>query len=197
VLSDEQLARLKSFERYRDVDGDGIPYRTVPGLVRDPRGAYFTRGSGHDEFARYSEDPEVFRRNMDRLKKKTQSARGALPRPVVETMPGARVGVIAYGSTNNAMREARDQLLQAGIKTDYLRLRATPLPIAELEAFLKSHDRIYVVEQNRDAQMSVLIRATITAPGLVEKLRSVLYYTGFPIDARSISDGVVHQERGA
>jgi 2-oxoglutarate ferredoxin oxidoreductase subunit alpha len=200
TLTPEKLKQIKAlgkqWGRYLDLDGDGVPWRALPGDP-EPEAAYFTRGSGHDEFARYSEDPEVFRRNMDRLKKKTQSARGALPRPVVETMPGARVGVIAYGSTNNAMREARDQLLQAGIKTDYLRLRATPLPIAELEAFLKSHDRIYVVEQNRDAQMSVLIRATITAPGLVEKLRSVLYYTGFPIDARSISDGVVHQERGA
>jgi len=200
VLTPEKLDQIKGagkkWGRYLDADGDGVPWRALPGNPH-PDAAYFTRGSGHDEYARYTEDPEAYRLNMDRLKKKTETARQSLPRPVLETVPGARIGIIAYGSTNNAMREARDQLIEHGIKTDYLRLRATPLLMAELEAFFKSHDRVYVVEQNRDGQMETLIRAEVRTPGLTEKLRGVRYYTGYPIDARSISDGIRNQERGA
>ncbi len=199
VLTPEMLEKIKAagkkWGRYLDSDGDSVPWRALPGNPH-PDAAFFTRGSGHDEYARYTEDPEAYRLNMDRLKKKIETARGALPRPVLDAVPGARIGILAYGSTNNAMREARDQLLEQGLKTDYLRLRATPLPLAELEAFLKSHDRVYVVEQNRDGQMETLIRADVKAPGLVEKLRSVRHYTGYPIDARSISDGIRGQERG-
>jgi len=198
VLTAEKLEQLKQqskpWGRYQDVDGDGVPWRTLPGNAH-PDAAYFTRGSGHDEHARYTEDPDAYRRNMDRLRKKLETARLALPRPALETEPGARVGLLAYGSTNNAMREARDQLAHAGLKTDYLRLRATPIPVAEVEGFLAGHDRVYLIEQNRDGQMEILIRAAVTTPGLVEKLRSVRHYTGYPIDARSISDGVFAQER--
>jgi 2-oxoglutarate ferredoxin oxidoreductase subunit alpha len=200
VLTPERLDELKNqskaWGRYLDTDGDGVPWRSLPG---NPHldAAYFTRGSGHDEFARYSEDPDAYRRNLDRLKKKIETARRALPRPVLDQVPGARVGIVAYGSTNNALREARDQLAQAGIKTDYLRLRASPLPIEELEQFLQAHDRVYVVEQNRDGQMEILLRASLTRPdarGLADKLRAVRHYTGYPIDARTISDGILAQE---
>lgn len=190
---EELKAKSKTWGRYRDVDGDGVPWRTLPGNPH-PDAAYFTRGSGHDEFARYTEDPDAFRRNMDRIKRKTETARAALPRPILESMPGARIGIVAYGSTHVAMREARDQLAAAGLKTDYLRILATPLAIAEVEQFLASHQRVYVVEQNRDGQMETILRATVRTPGLVEKLRSVRHYTGYPIDARTISDGVLAEE---
>ncbi len=200
VVSAAQLEQMKAqgkkWGRYLDVDGDGVPWRALPGNEHADA-AYFTRGSGHDEYARYTEDPEAYRRNLDRLKKKLETARAAMPRPVLDTVAGARIGIIAYGSTNNAMREARDQLANAGLKTDYLRLRATPLPKKELEDFLRSHDRVYIVEQNRDGQMETMIRAFLTTPGITDKLRHVRHYTGYPIDARTISEGVAAQERGA
>ncbi len=198
VLSPAQLDELKAkgekWGRYLDVDGDGIPWRTLAGNPH-PDAAYFTRGSGHDEQARYSEDPEVFKRNLDRIKKKIEGSRAKLPQPVLDTVPGAKIGIIAYGSTNNAMREARDQLTAAGVKTDYLRLRATPLATDAIDAFLKTHDRVYVVEQNRDGQMELMIRGVVTTPGSVDKIRHVRHYTGFPVDARSISDGILAQEQ--
>ncbi|MBL8840096.1 MAG: 2-oxoacid:acceptor oxidoreductase subunit alpha [Planctomycetes bacterium] len=190
---DELKAAGKKWGRYLDMDGDGIPWRPLPGNPH-PDAAYFTRGSGHDEYARYSEDPEVYRRNLDRLRKKIEGSRTTLPQPVLETVPGAKVGILAYGSTNNAMREARDQLAAAGVKSDYLRIRATPLATAAVEKFFKEHERVYIVEQNRDGQMELMIRQVLTTPGAVDKIRPVRHYTGFPIDARTISDGVLAGE---
>src|SRR5439155_940623 len=109
VLDEQALAKLPRFERYRDADGDGIPWRTLPG-VHDPKGAYFTRGSGHDEGARYTEDPETYQRVMDRLARKFETARTLVPPPVIADVEGAEVGIIAFGSTHLAMVEARDQL---------------------------------------------------------------------------------------
>jgi 2-oxoglutarate ferredoxin oxidoreductase subunit alpha len=198
VLTAEKLEELrknsKQWGRYLDVDDDGVCWRTLPGNAHQDA-SYFTRGSGHDEYARYTEDPEAYRRNLDRIRKKFETARSAVPRPVLDSVAGAKIGLIAYGSTNNAMREARDQLNEAGVKTDYLRLRASPLPTAELEDFFKKHERVYVIEQNRDGQMEIMIRATLRAPGAVDKIRPVRHYTGYPIDARSISDGVLSHER--
>lgn len=197
VMTPEKLDAIKAagkkWGRYLDCDGDGIPWRTLPGNPHQDA-AYFTRGSGHDEFARYSEDPEVFRRNLERLKKKIEGSRKTLPQPVQDTMPGTRIGILAYGSTHNAMREARDQLLQAGVKTDYLRVRSTPLATDALEEFFKSHDRVHIVEQNRDGQMELMIRQVLRTPGAVDKIRAVRHFTGFPIDARTISDGVLAGE---
>jgi len=190
---DEIKAAGKKWGRYLDVDGDGIPWRTLPGNAH-PDAAYFTRGSGHDEFARYTEDPDAYRRNMDRIKKKIEGSRKTLPQPILDAVPGAKVGLIAYGSTNIAMREARDQLAAAGVKTDYLRLRATPLPTDVLEEFFRTHDRVYVIEQNRDGQMELMIRQVLRTSGAVDKIRAVRHYTGFPIDARSVSDGVLAGE---
>jgi 2-oxoglutarate ferredoxin oxidoreductase subunit alpha len=194
VLSDEQLAKLPTFERYRDVDNDGIPYRTIPGLVHDPKGAYFTRGSGHDEAARYTESPEVYAHNMDRLAKKFETARTLVPPPVVEDDEHAEVGLIAFGSTHWAMIEARDQLRRHGLRTGYLLLKALPFT-EHLKRFVGKYRRIYVVEQNRDGQMAELVRLEL--PAEAGRVGSVRHYTGMPIDARFVSEEILAQERGA
>ncbi|MGH7730257.1 MAG: 2-oxoacid:acceptor oxidoreductase subunit alpha [Candidatus Eiseniibacteriota bacterium] len=190
VLRDEELAGLAKFERYRDVDGDGIPFRTLPG-TKDPRGVYFTRGSGHDEAARYTEKPDEYRRGMDRLSAKFETARTLVPPPVVEDQ-GRPVGMIAYGSSHWAVVEARDQLrLESGVETDYLLLKALPFSLA-VAAFVQRHERIYVVEQNRDAQMSSLLK--MEYPDHAARFRPVLHYDGLPIDARSVSAPIAAEE---
>jgi 2-oxoglutarate ferredoxin oxidoreductase subunit alpha len=190
VLTDADLAKLQRFERYRDVDGDGIPYRTLPG-VRDPKGAYFTRGSGHDEAARYTEKPEEYRRVIDRLMRKWETARTLVPPPIIEKDEGAEVGLIAYGSTHWPLVEARDELKKTGIPTGYLLLKAVPFT-EDLTRFVHDYDRVYVVEQNRDGQMADLVRLET---GLdVHRVRSVLYYEGLPLDARTITDEILRQE---
>jgi 2-oxoglutarate ferredoxin oxidoreductase subunit alpha len=193
VLDDEQLKSLTKFERYRDVDGDGIPYRTLPG-VTDPKGAYFTRGSGHDEAARYTENAETYARVMDRLVKKMETARTLLPMPVIVEEDGAEIGLIAYGSSHWAMIEARDQLRAAGVPTSYCLVKALPLH-ADVKRFVAKHRRVYVVEQNRDAQMAQIVKLESTPDA--HKVRSVLHYTGLPIDARFVSDEIVRLEGAA
>ena len=194
VLTDAEIAKLGKFERYRDTDGDGIPWRTLPGAVKDPRGAYFTRGSGHDEAARYTESPEVYARNMDRLAKKFRTARTLVPPPVVEDATGAEVGIIAYGSTHWAMVEARAALADAGVSSAYLLVRALPFT-EHLERFVRRYRRIYVVEQNRDGQMADLVKLEV--PAEAAKVRSVRHYTGLPVDANFVLDAILAQERGA
>ena len=191
VLQAADLERLGKFERYRDVDGDAIPYRTLPGTPH-PLAAYFTRGSGHDEQARYTESSEAYPRVMDRLARKFETARGLVPAPIVDSTAGAEVGLVAFGSTHHAMREAREQLRGDGIKTSYLLLRAYPFS-KEVRRFVESHDRIYVIEQNRDAQMAALLKMEF--PTLSARLRSILHYDGLPIDAASVIDGVRSGER--
>jgi 2-oxoglutarate/2-oxoacid ferredoxin oxidoreductase subunit alpha len=190
VLDDEALAKLARFERYRDLDGDGIPYRTLPG-TKDWKGTYFTRGSGHDEAARYTEDPEAYVRNMDRLHRKLETARGLVPAPEVQSTAGAEVGLIAFGSSHWALLEARAELAAAGVPTSYLRVRGMPLHAAVAE-FVQAHERVYVVEQNRDGQLAERIR--LESPGRAASVHSVLHYDGLPIDARSITDGVLAHE---
>jgi len=189
VLDDEALANVAKFERYRDVDGDGIPFRTLPG-TRNPKGTFFTRGSGHDEAARYTEKPEDYTRNMDRLAKKWETARSLVPAPVIADAD-AEVGLIAYGSSHWAVIEARDQLAAAGIPTAYCLLRAFPFN-ADVTRFIEKHRRIYVIEQNRDGQMAGLLKLEHSSEAV--RIRSVLHYDGMPIDARSISDQVLKQE---
>jgi 2-oxoglutarate ferredoxin oxidoreductase subunit alpha len=190
VLDDEQLAQLENFGRYRDEDGDGIPYRTVPG-VRDPKGAYFTRGSGHNEAARYSERPEDYQRLMDRLAKKLDTARTLVPAPVIDEDAEAEVGVLAFGSTHWAMVEARQQLRDQGVRTGYLLLKALPFS-ADVKRFVQRYRRVYVVEQNRDGQMADLLRLEMGAEA--QRVRSVRYYSGLPIDARSVTEEILRQE---
>ena len=191
VLRSEDLSRLQKFERYRDVDGDAIPYRTLPGTSH-PLAAYFTRGSGHDEQARYTESSEAYVRVMDRLARKFETARGILPAPVLDPTPGAEVGLLAFGSTHHAMAETRDILAADGLSTSYLRVRAYPFA-SGVRAFLEAHERVYVIEQNRDAQMAALLR--MDSPDLAARIRSVLHYDGLPIDAESIVKGVRSAER--
>ncbi len=191
VLNAEQLQKLGKFERYRDVDGDAIPYRTLPG-TEHPLAAYFTRGSGHNEAAGYTEKAQDYVRVMDRLKRKFDTARTLVPQPEIQAVPGAEVGLLAFGSTDLCMRECRDQLDAAGLKPSYYRLRAFPFT-THLAEFLKAHKRIYVIEQNRDGQMFDLIRLEVGSE-LSAKLRSVRHYNGLPVDARSLSDAVLEQE---
>lgn len=191
VLSAEDLERIKKFERYRDVDGDGIPYRTLPGTDH-PLAAYFTRGSGHNEKAGYSEKPEDYKNNVDRLKRKYETARQRVPRPVIEEPAGAEIGIIAYGSSHWAVIESRDQLeKEQQIKTAYLRIKAIPLG-DEIRDFVKRMKRVYVVEQNRDGQMCDIVRLLVWRD--CNRVRSVRHYNGLPIDARSVTDEILSQE---
>lgn len=183
ILTADDLETMKSWGRYRDVDGDGIPYRTLPG-TRHPSAGYFTRGSGHDEDARYTESAEVWKATLERLARKHDGARKRVPPPVVDEA-GHAVALLAFGTTHHAVVEARALLHDRGFETDYLRVRALPLG-AEIEAFVRRHERVYVVEQNRDGQLYHLLRGEIEAP-LVGRLQSVCYYTGVPIDAEAIT----------
>jgi 2-oxoglutarate ferredoxin oxidoreductase subunit alpha len=195
VLSVEDLDHLGSFGRYRDVDGDGIPYRTLPG-TKHGAAAYFTRGSGHNQDAGYTERPEDYQNNMERLARKFDTARKEVPSPELWDEEGAEVGIIAFGSSHWAVLESRDQLeTEENLKTRYLRLRALPFN-DELVAFVKSCKRVYVVEQNRDAQMAQLIKLAVAPEaGQQEKVSSVLHYNGLPIDARSVTDEILGKER--
>jgi 2-oxoglutarate ferredoxin oxidoreductase subunit alpha len=190
LLTAEKLKELGEWGRYRDVDGDGIPYRTVPG---DGMPAYFTRGSGHNSKGQYSERPDDYVENMDRLSRKFDTARKFVPKPVIDRNPKAKIGFIAYGTSQYATQESRDQLKEeTNVETSYFRLRGYPFN-DELAAFVDAHERIYVIEQNRDAQLLQLIKLELT-PERCAKLRSVLHYNGLPIDARSITDDVLAQE---
>jgi 2-oxoglutarate/2-oxoacid ferredoxin oxidoreductase subunit alpha len=191
VLSKEDLDRLGGFARYKDVDGDGIGYRTLPGTDH-PAAAYFVRGSGHNENSQYSERPDDFENNMERIHRKFQTARSFVPRPEVISS-GAKIGIIAYGTSHWAILESRDQLRnEYSIETDYLRVKAYPFT-REVHEFVKQHDRVYVVEQNRDAQMLCLLKLDLE-PALVPHLRSIAHIHGLPLDARSVTDELMTME---
>src|SRR5947209_5795745 len=192
VLSKEDLDRVGKFGRYKDVDGDAIGYRTLPG-TQHPAAAYFTRGSGHNAQGNYSERPQDYENNMERLRRKFENVRSVAPAPVVEKMPSAEIGIIAFGTTHWALTESRDQLRdEHKLATDYLRIRAFPFS-HEVADFVRSHKRVYVVEQNRDAQMFSLLRIDLDNE-LVAKLRSVARLDGLPIDARSVTDDIAAME---
>ena len=192
VLDAAQLKKLGGFARYKDVDGDGIPYRTLPGTDH-PAAAYFTRGSGHNDKALYSERPEDYENNMLRLARKFETARTMVPKPILEGDGRQKVGIIAFGTTHWAMVESRNQLdRECEIPCDYLRVRAYPFT-QETHDFVARHDRVYVVEQNRDAQLLNLLKIDLD-PVEVVKLRSVLHFNGLPIDARSITSQIAAQE---
>jgi 2-oxoglutarate/2-oxoacid ferredoxin oxidoreductase subunit alpha len=192
VLSAEDLRKLGGFARYKDVDGDGIGYRTLPGTDH-PLAAYFTRGSGHNEKAQYTERPDDYFNNMERLNRKFETARSLVPRPEVVQTGKAKIGLIAFGTSDFATHESRDQLSEEyQLDTDYLRLRAYPFS-REVHDFVASHERVYVIEQNRDAQMLSLLKLDLPAEEVV-KLRSIRHFNGLPIDARSVTDDLVTQE---
>jgi 2-oxoglutarate ferredoxin oxidoreductase subunit alpha len=192
VLTAEDLNRLGGFARYRDVDGDGIGWRTLPATMH-PKAAYFTRGSGHNDAAGYTERPDEYQVVVDRLSRKFETARKLVPGPVTVKNGTSKVGIIAYGTTDFAMLESLDQIQKEyGQSVDYLRIRSFPFT-PEIHDFVTSHERIYVVEQNRDGQMASLLKLDLPADQ-VTKLRSILHYNGLPIDARTITEEFATKE---
>jgi len=191
VLLEKDLEELKgNWGRYLDKDGDGIAYRTTPGN-KHPLSSYFTRGTGHDEYAKYTEDSDKFHSNMMRLKKKFATAKQYVPKPVVFSADGAKVAIIAYGSTESAINEARDQLAnEHNIKTDFMRVRAIPFT-QEVDEFVKNYDQVFVVEMNRDGQLHQLI--SLAYPDQVSKLKSVAFGDGMPASAKWIREGILKQ----
>ena len=197
VLTKEDLERLGSFQRYADVDGDGIPWRTLPG-VEHPAAAYFTRGSGHDESAEYTESEEAYVRVMARLDRKFETARTLVPPPVIQaTEPPSAIGIIGFGSSDPPIEEARVILREeAGIEVDYLRLRALPLSPDVLD-FITSRRLVVVLDQNRDGQLLQLLRAEFGDRVPSGVLRSLRHFNGLPVDARTIVDAIAAMEMGA
>ena len=193
VLSAEELTkRGGSFGRYEDVDGDGIGWRTLPGTDH-PKAAYFTRGSGHNAKALYTEKPDEYVELMERLSRKFENARKLVPAPVIEKNTGSKIGIIAYGTSHFAITESLDELKKAyDLDIDYLRVRAYPFA-EEVHEFVASHERIYVVEQDRDAQLASLLKLDLPAEQ-VTKLRSILHFNGLPMDAQSVTDELVTKE---
>lgn len=188
----EKLIREKGkYGRYLDVDGDGIPYRTVAGNQHHQAG-YFTRGTGHDEYARYNEDPAVWERVMDRLSKKIHSNRHILPEPEIKNAEGSSIGMIGFGSTDPAIQEALVQLADKGIKSDYLRIRS--LPFADsVEEFIKQHERIYVIELNRDGQMYQILSSNF--PAGAAKLVHLSHSDGLPLTAEWVTSHIEEREQ--
>jgi 2-oxoglutarate ferredoxin oxidoreductase subunit alpha len=190
IWEDDFEEIVESWGRYLDIDGDGIPYRTVPGN-QHPKSAYFARGTGHDAYAKYTEDPEEYMDLMERLKNKFESARMLVPKPLVYEKDGAKIGVIAFGSTDPAVIEACQILEDEGILCDYLRLRAIPFT-QEVEDFITKHDRLYIVEMNRDGQLHQLLILDYSKQS--EKLISLAYLDGMPASAIRIADAIRAKE---
>ena len=185
VLGAEELERIGRFSRYLDVDGDGIAARTLPGV--HPKGAYFTRGSGHDRHAAYTEDSAAYAEVLARLKRKLETAAREVPAPEIRTRPGARVGIVTIGSCHAAVTEAVERLAAAGIAADYMRIRAFPFG-DEVGRFLRAHDRIFVVEQNRDAQLRSLL--AIDTGVARDDMTPILDYAGLPLSAAPVMEAV-------
>jgi 2-oxoglutarate ferredoxin oxidoreductase subunit alpha len=192
VLTAEDLDRLGGFARYRDVDGDAIGWRTLPG-TRHPKAGYFTRGTGHDDAAGYTEKPEIYVAGMERLARKFDNARKLVPAPVTVKNGTSKIGFIAYGSSDFAIRESMDEIKkQYGVDVDYMRIRAYPFA-HEIHDFVAQHERVYVVEQDRDAQLASLLKLDLPAEQ-VTKLRSILHYNGLPIDAQTVTEEFATKE---
>jgi 2-oxoglutarate ferredoxin oxidoreductase subunit alpha len=192
VLSRDDLERLGGFARYKDVDGDAVPYRTLPGTDH-PAAGYFTRGTGHTDNATYSEREDDWIHLMERLQRKFETLRRHVPKPAVQNAPGAQIGIVCAGTSRYAVEESCDQLSREyGIQASRLRLRAYPFT-DELNDFIERHDRVYVVDQNRDAQLLLLMRMDLE-PSEISRLRSVRYFGGMPIDARTVTDDIIRQE---
>jgi 2-oxoglutarate ferredoxin oxidoreductase subunit alpha len=189
VLTEKELEELKGiWGRYLDVDGDGIGYRTFPGN-KHPLSSYFTRGTGHDAYAKYSEESSVYVENMERLRRKHDTAKQYLPAPVFHTMKGATIGIVSYGSTESAVLEARSWLeKEHGIKSDFMRIRATPFN-KDVDNFLAKYDQIFVVEMNRDGQMNQILLTEY--PQFAVKFKSVAYGDGLPASAKWVRDGIL------
>jgi 2-oxoglutarate ferredoxin oxidoreductase subunit alpha len=191
ILWEADLEKLQGvWARYRDVDGDGVPYRTVPGN-RHPAAAYFTRGTGHDEEARYTEDPQNWHNLLNRLKKKYRASREYVPKPVIETMPGAEIGIISFGSTESAIQEARAHLAKSNIPTDFMRIRAIPFT-EEVGDFMINHRVNYVFEMNRDGQLNQIL--TLEHPERCHNVISIAYTDGLPPTACQVREAILTEE---
>ena len=192
VLSADELEEIEQFYRYLDVDGDHIASRTLPGV--HPKGAYFTRGSGHDKYGKYTEDDEAYQEVVDRIRKKVESAGDAVPAPDVFTVEGgASVGIISLGGCHWSVLEARDDMLAHGIDVDYLRVKGFPFN-QTVEDFLDAHETVFVIEQNRDAQLKTLL--TLETGCAKEKLVSILYYGGQPLSKGHVLEGIMPHMEG-
>jgi 2-oxoglutarate ferredoxin oxidoreductase subunit alpha len=190
VLTDADQEKLATFARYGDIDGDGVAYRTLPGL-KDPRGVFFTRGSGHNAKAAYTESGVEYKAAMDRLAKKWETAKKYVPAPILKGSGKNKMGIIAYGSSEDGVMESLHQLkTEFGMELDYLRIRAYPFS-SSIKDFMASHDRIFVVDQNRDAQMLSLLRMEKDLTPFVTRLESILHYDGMPLDARFVTDAIL------
>jgi len=192
VLTAEDVERLGGFQRYKDVDGDAIGWRTLPGTMH-PKGSYFTRGTGHNESAIYSEKPEDYVAGMERLARKFENARNLVPGPVTVKNGTSKIGILAYGSSDFAIRESLDEIKsEYGQDVDYMRIRAYPFS-HEIHDFVASHERVYVVEQDRDAQLESLLKLDLPADQ-VAKLRSILHFNGLPLDAETVTEDFAAKE---
>ncbi len=186
VLHKEDLDKIQKFSRYLDVDGDGIAARTLPGV--GGKGAYFVRGSGHDKHAAYTEDSDAYQELVDRLKRKFEHAATVMPKPVFTLQPGAEVGLVTIGGCDAAVREAADRLRDQGVTVDVMRIRAFPFG-SEVREFFDAHDRNFVIEQNRDAQLRALLAVELGIPR--DSMTSILDYGGMPLTAKVVVDGVL------
>ena len=189
MLWEKDLEEIKgNWGRYLDKDGDGVPYRTFPGN-KHPMSAYFTRGTGHDEYAKYTEDAGAYMKNMERLKTKHYNAASYMPKPINHPIKGATVGIIAYGSTENAVLEAQYHLAKDdGINADFLRVRAIPFT-EEVVKFIETYDQIFIVEMNRDGQMYQILLTEY--PQYAAKFKSVAYHDGLPAAAKWVREGIL------
>ena len=191
VLWEDVLEKLDgNWARYKDVDGDGIPHRTVPGN-RHSSAAYFARGTGHDEKARYTEDPQKWLELMDRLKNKFVTARSYVPEPLIEKVEGSEIGIIGFGSTEPAINEARDRLSGKGIRTDFMRVRSIPFN-DQVREFLEQYNEIHVIEMNRDGQLYKLL--AMEFPGYAARLKSIAYLDGLPLTATFVENALLSRE---
>jgi 2-oxoglutarate ferredoxin oxidoreductase subunit alpha len=190
MLGKEELLKLEKFYRFLDKDGDGIAYRTLPGM--HPKAAYFTRGSGHNQYGAYTEDSVEYQIVLDRLLKKWETAKKLVPRAIIDATAGSDIGIVSIGSCDGAVREAMDVLKTQGVAVDYMRVRAFPFS-EDVERFLSAHKVLFVVEQNRDAQFKSLL--TLETPVEKSKLRSLLSYNGLPISSTFIVEGVLAEVR--
>jgi 2-oxoglutarate ferredoxin oxidoreductase subunit alpha len=190
VMTAEEIAENGRFARYKDVDGDGIPYRTLPGNEH-PLAAWFARGTGHNENAIYSERPEDWEQNMDRLKRKFETARSMMPGPIVDEQTDAEFGIIAFGTTRYAIEEARDRLAAEDVTTSFMRLRALPIN-GEVRDFVEQYKRVYVIELNRDGQLYKILQTEL--PDLSTRLISMAHLDGMPLTARQVVEMLTSAE---
>ena len=191
ILDAKELAKIKDYGRYKDVDGDGIPYRTIPGND-NPKSAWFARGVGHDEYAVYSEDPEVFEATMARKARKFETARSLVPAAEVNLNKNAKIGIIAYGTTRYAIEEAIDLLKEQGLELSFLRLKALPIDKKLVRSFIEAHEKNYVIELNRDGQVYRILQNDL--PDLTAKLSSIAHIDGLPLMATWVRDRILEEQ---